>query len=215
MILVCAATRAEHDACARGAPALEHLLTGVGAANAAQALAERLGGSTPSRTPMPMPTLIVSTGFAGALRAGLDVGTWVTASSLKDGAASLHTAPAPAVVVGFVSSDILVQGSVTVDGDAVDMESVALSRVAAEHNIPLMILRMISDTPANPLPTFLGGFTAGMAATTSRGKLGGFARGLRGVLKDPRGVARVVREGAQWTRDLESGWRGFATTIVG
>lgn len=207
MILVCAATRAEHDACARGAPALEHLLTGVGAANAAQALAERLGGSTP--------TLIVSTGFAGALRAGLDVGTWVTASSLKDGAASLHTAPAPAVAVAFVSSDILVQGSVTVDGDAVDMESVALSRVAAEHNIPLMILRMISDTPANPLPTFLGGFTAGMAATTSRGKLGGFARGLRGVLKDPRGVARVVREGAQWTRDLESGWRGFATTIVG
>ncbi len=207
MILVCAATRAEHDACARGAPALEHLLTGVGAANAAQALAERLGGSTP--------TLIVSTGFAGALRAGLDVGTWVTASSLKDGAASLHTAPAPAVTVAFVSSDILVQGSVTVDGDAVDMESVALSRVAAEHNIPLMILRMISDTPANPLPTFLGGFTAGMAATTSRGKLGGFARGLRGVLKDPRGVARVVREGAQWTRDLESGWRGFATTIVG
>jgi len=206
VILVCAATRAELDACARGAPALEHLLVGVGAANAAQALAERLTGTKPS--------LIVSTGFAGAVRAGLDVGTWVTAASLKDGPAELRPAPPPALPVAFVSSDVLVRGTVTLDGDAVDMESVALSRVAAEHGIPLMVLRMISDTPTSPLPAFLGGFTEGMAATTSRGKLGGFARGLRGVLKDPRGVARVVREGARWTRDLEAGWVGFAVTLA-
>ena len=209
MILVCTATRAEHDACARGASSLEHLLVGVGAANAAQALIARLTSDGPR------PALVVSTGFAGALRPGLDVGTWVTASSLSGGAADLRRAPAPAVPVAFLSSDVLVQGSVTDHGEAeaVDMESVALSRIAAEHRIPLMVLRLISDTPENPLPTFLGGFTAGMAATTSRGKLNGFARGLRGVLKNPRGVARVVREGVQWTRDLESGWRSFAPTL--
>ncbi len=65
--LVCAATRAEHDACRRGIlasrtgvpSAYEMLLTGVGPVRAARSLARRLarGG---------VPDLVVSSGFAGA-----------------------------------------------------------------------------------------------------------------------------------------------------
>ena len=86
MILVCAATGTEADACRRGiadamAPGIEVLTTGVGPARATAALAERLlacGGGSPA----PRPALIVSSGFAGALTAGLAPLAWVTASSV-------------------------------------------------------------------------------------------------------------------------------------
>lgn len=204
MILLCAATGTELDACKRGTPRFAHLLTGVGAVHAARALSERLvAGERPS--------LVVSSGFAGALRGDLPVGTWVTARTLP-AAGTLREAPPPAVPCAMVSSDVLVQGQ-RLDGDAVDMESVALAAVAHEHGLPFMVLRLVSDTPADPLPRFLGGFTDAMAATSRRGKLGGIARGLRGVLDDPRGVVRVVREGRAWTRDLERGWTTFAPLL--
>lgn len=205
MILLCAATGTELDACKRGTPRFSHLLTGVGAAHAARALSGRLARGE-------RPALVVSSGFAGALTGDLPVGTWVTARSLP-GAGELRLAPAPAVPCAVVSSDVLVQGQ-RLDGDAVDMESVALAAVAHEHRIPFMVLRLVSDTPDDPLPTFLGGFTAAMAATSRRAKLGGIARGLRGVLDDPGGVVRVVREGRAWTRDLTDGWKTFAPLVA-
>gem|GEM_PF-997893 len=243
--LVCAATRAEHDAIAdglraagqAGAKGIALLVTGVGAARARDALAARLGAKAPR------PSLVVSAGFAGAATAGLAPGDWVTAARLfaceEKGRAAL---PLGGVAVRevFVAAlrvarcDVLSVPELAVDaasvigesgddggGDAVearplvvDMESAALANVAAARGICFAVLRMISDAPDAKLPGFLAPFTNALASTSTRERLTHAARGARGALADPRGVLRLVRDGARWTRQLADGWTHAAPHVA-
>jgi nucleoside phosphorylase len=227
-VLVCAATRSELGACARGirasgapAAAFETLRIGVGPIHAAKSLGQRLANGE-------RPNLVVSSGFVGALSAGVDVGTWVTATRVAEwrngtivdvAEVALCRGPEPALRCSVVSSGQLLQGGNSprrADDSllAADMESAALAREAAGRNIAFMVLRLVSDTPEHPLPGFLLPLTTAMAATSARSKFAHAALGVRGALVDPRGVARIVREGGAWIRELARGWECFAPLVL-
>ena len=237
MLLVCAATRPEYDACAdgirdAGARGFELLLVGVGPARAARSLRERLARE-------PAPSRILSCGFAGALVGGVPLGAWITAETLSEwnGAALVPMAdPAPlaasepsspltpsfsCIPCDVVSADHLVGRDSPIRKLArtstrpliADMESAALAREAGARGIPFSIVRVVSDTPEHPLPEFLSPFTAAMAGDGARARFGLVARGVGSALTDPRGVARLLTEGRSWTKMLRDGFRILAPLL--
>jgi len=228
-VVVCAATRTEHDACEEGIAAagidprvatFEMLLTGVGPDRARRALEARLPSIARSSSPSSpsSPSLVVSTGFAGALDRSFARLSWVTAAKVRDVAdVDLREGPSEAARCEVVSSKELVAtsgASASLEaGVVVDMESAALAEVARARSIPFMVLRLVSDTPDAPLPAFLSPFTNALAAETTSSRLRFAARGLRSALGDPRGVASLLREGREWTTSLRDGWSRFALAL--
>jgi nucleoside phosphorylase len=106
--------------------------------------------------------LLISTGFAGALNDQLKVGDLLLAknfstidlnekgsslSSLAIHAADLLTVPAL-----IDSSEKRHEIARTSGAAAVDMETEFIARACAEHGIPLLSLRVISDTLNEPFP---------------------------------------------------------------
>ena len=226
MLLVCTATRPEYDACAAGirdaglAGAFEVLRVGVGPAHAARSLRARLERG-------PAPRRILSCGFAGALVKGVPLGAWITAETLsewKHGALVAMATPVPAascLPCDVVSADHLVgpdsplRSAIPRAGTrpvVADMESAALAVEA--RGIPLSVVRLISDTPEHPLPEFLAPFTAAMTGTNSRGRTALVARGVGSALTDPRGVARLLVEGRNWTKKLREGFAALAPSLA-
>jgi hypothetical protein len=217
-VLVCAATRAEADACRRGIAAAgrlahEVLVTGVGPRRAAQSLGARLARGA-------HPALVVSSGFAGALSPTLGVSSWITGIRLSEWSGvvrvpvegvALVEGPAGLVRCEVLSSSALALASTTTPDDlaplAVDMESAALARAAGRNGIAFAVVRMISDTPTHPLPAFLLPVAAALSATTLASRLAFTGWALCGAAANPRGVVRLVRESSAWLRDLEEGWR--------
>jgi hypothetical protein len=222
-VLVCAATRAERDACSRGivassgVAAHEMLLTGVGPLRAARSLAQRLARGV-------LPDLVVSSGFAGALSPQLALSSWIAGARVSEWngvarvpveAVSLVCAP------GLLRCDVLSSSTLMSANDAldhavptpgsgpivVDMESAALAREAGRRGVRFAIVRLISDTPAHPLPSFVSPFAAAMSAPTTASRVAHAGRGLCAAVADPLAVARLVRESASWLRDLEDGWK--------
>lgn len=222
-VLVCAATRAEHDACKRGLLASarsdrEMLFTGVGPHRAARSLDERLSRGA-------LPDLVVSSGFAGALSPTIALSSWVTASRVvewNDGArvpvlgVELVEGPPGLLRCEVVSSSTLLSSKaagLTDDGAeplVVDMESAALAREAARRGVAFAVVRLVSDTPAKPLPSFLAPFAAAMAATNTSSRVALAGRGIRQALADPRGLLALATEGPEWLRQLEAGWQTLA-----
>jgi nucleoside phosphorylase len=106
--------------------------------------------------------LLISTGFAGALNDELQVGDLLLAknfstidmnqrglsfSSLPIHMADLLTVPAP-----IDSSDERNRTARASGAAAVDMETEFIARACAEHGVPLLSLRVITDTPRKPFP---------------------------------------------------------------
>jgi adenosylhomocysteine nucleosidase len=198
--LLCAATRIEAEACARGSGA-EVLRTGVGAACAGAALEERIARSKPSR--------IVSTGFAGAT--GLAPLVWVRAARVfgTDGEAidvTLVDGPDDAIACDVHEVADLVTQHAREGQRVVDMESAALARVAAAHGLPFAVVRLVTDTPAAPLPAFLGAFTAAMAARGPR-RAAHALRGIRDLVRSPADALALARAGKRWPAALTERWR--------
>jgi len=238
VLLVCAATRPEHDACANGirdsgARGFEVLLVGVGPVHAARSLRARLAR-------MPAPSRILSSGFAGALVGDVPLGAWITAQTLSEWkgeslvpmadptplSATAHLSDLfPCLPCDVVSADHLVGRDSPLRSLAfassrralgrplvADMESAALAREAG--GIPFSVVRLVSDTPEHPLPAFLSPFTAAMAGAGARTRLALVARGVGSALTDPRGVARILVEGRDWTKKLRDGFRTLAPLLV-
>ncbi|HEY3255346.1 MAG TPA: hypothetical protein VGJ91_15410 [Polyangiaceae bacterium] len=219
-LLVCTATRVEHDACAEairtaGARRLESLLVGVGPGHAARRLRERL-------TRKPTPTRILSTGFAGALSADVPVGAWIDAQALFEWKGGVLTpvaagAPSVATAANFPSlSCELISADHFVGRDSplrslrcasnrprvIDMESAALAREAATRGIAFSVARVVSDTPDQPLPEFLEPFSAALAGSDAWLRVALTARGFGSALADPRGIARLLSVGRRLTKQL-------------
>ena len=105
--------------------------------------------------------LLISAGFAGALDDELNIGDVVIAqnfSSAKIAAASLP-ADFPARIRDIATSGHVIDSAEerlrvaqTTGAAAVDMETEFIARACAEHELPMLSLRAISDTPARPLP---------------------------------------------------------------
>lgn len=155
------------------------------------------------------------------------VGSWVTAlqifewgsESLVDIEVDVRVGPPPARACCVVSADRILGARDVTSAHAtmvaaVDMESAALARVSARHGLPLMVLRLVSDTPGDPLPAFLSPLAHAMAANDVRSRVTHAVRGLGQGLVDLRGVVRVMRAGHEWTHRLAEGWRSFAVKLA-
>lgn len=229
MLLVCTATKTEHDACAEGirtagATGLELLLVGVGPVHAARRLAERLSSGPPVER-------VISTGFAGALSGGVPLGAWISAHALfewRDGTLRAIANVSPLVngarpftclACDVVSTPELVERDSPLRRLEssrpliADMESAALARQASARSVAFSVLRLVSDTPAQPLPEFLGPFTAAMAGSDKRARFLATARGVGSALADPLGVARLVGTGQRLVKQLRTDFARFAALL--
>jgi nucleoside phosphorylase len=227
VILVCAATGTEAAACRRGiadagASGFGVLTTGVGPERAAEALTRWLRDAGAARSRSRRPALVVSSGFAGALSAGIEPLTWVTASSLyrlTGGRAFSVTCPGGllrvaehATVCGVISS-----GEVLADGipglphpAAVDMESAGLAAAAGAAGIPFAVLRLVTDTPGRPMAPLGRSLAAAFAAPGAASLAARGARAALEIARSPVDAVAFVRESIGWRDRLRDGWREHA-----
>jgi nucleoside phosphorylase len=106
--------------------------------------------------------LLISTGFAGALNDQLQIGDLLLAKNfstveLTEVGSSfsrlpIHEADLLTVRALIDSSDERNEIARTSGAAAVDMETEFIARACAEHGIPLLSLRVITDTPREPFP---------------------------------------------------------------
>jgi hypothetical protein len=221
VILVCAPTRVEADACRRGladarARGVEVLRTGVGRERAAAALSARLRrGEAPS--------LVVSTGFAGALTEGIPLHALVTASALyrlgPEGSAPVPLPPgalrvaAEALPCRVGTSDgVWIGGAPTLDAPAaVDMESAALAETAAAAGIPFEVLRVVTDTPSRPFPPFVRALGVTLAARSPLARAAAALRAATGAALRPGEAIAFARSSLAAARALRAAWRSIST----
>ena len=105
---------------------------------------------------------LISAGFAGALNNRLHVGDLLLAENfstvqLTEALSALSTLSVHAVALLTVPSTIASREernkiAQTTGAAAADMETEFIARACAEHGIPLLSLRVISDTPSKPFP---------------------------------------------------------------
>src|SRR6476469_7148288 len=105
--------------------------------------------------------LLISTGFAGALTDEMQIGDLLLAKNfstieLNDRCSlsglPIHTADlltTPALIDSSEERNNVARAS---GADAVDMETEFIARACAAHGVPLLSLRVITDTPREPLP---------------------------------------------------------------
>ena len=134
--------------------AVEVLHTGVGEKVCRQRVAEFLQDQQFD--------LLISTGFAGALSDELKVGDLLLAKNfstidLNERGSSFSSLPIRIAdlltVRALIDSNDERNKIVRTSGAAaVDMETEFIARACAEHGIPLLSLRVITDTPSEPFP---------------------------------------------------------------
>ena len=105
---------------------------------------------------------LISAGFAGALNDRLDVGDLLLAQNFSTAELSkvrsllinlpIHIADLLTVPSMIDSSEERNRIAQTTGAAAVDMETEFIARGCAEHGVPLLSLRVISDTPSEPFP---------------------------------------------------------------
>jgi hypothetical protein len=217
VILVCAATRVEAVACRRGladarARGVEVLRTGVGPSRAAAALSARLSrGDAPS--------LVVSSGFAGALTRDIPLHALVTAAGLHrlrpDGAVPVTLPPgALRAAGGALPCQIATSDAVWI-GDApllaapaaVDMESAALAETAAAAGVPLEVLRVVTDTPGRPFPPFVRALGAALSSGSARARISAALHAAAGAARRPAEAIAFARSSLAAARALRAAWR--------
>jgi adenosylhomocysteine nucleosidase len=173
------------------------LHTGVGAKNCNARLEILLHKTRPS--------LVISSGFAGAVSEELGIGDLILAHNFSDPgllakAEQILQDREPRVVKLFTSSSII--DSVAERNEiaraagaaAVDMETGAIADVCKIHGVPLLSLRIISDTVSQPFPAPPSVLFDIERQRTNFGGLLGY------VLRDPGSVWRLFRFGRQIAR---------------
>ena len=134
--------------------AVEVLHTGVGEKVCRQRVAEFLQDQQFD--------LLISSGFAGALNDRLQIGDLLLAKNFSTVELSevgssfsrlpIHEADLLTVRALIDSNDERNKIAHTSGAAAVDMETEFIARACAEHGIPLLSLRVITDTPREPFP---------------------------------------------------------------
>lgn len=224
-ILVCAATSTEMGACRSGieasgkSGAFRFLLTGIGPRKARDALAENLQIET-------SPSLIVSTGFAGAITSDIPNLSWITAEKVfteqeEISGINLQLMTDATKCVLISMPHIFRQGQSVPDILAslntpltVDMESAALARISGRHKIPFMVLRMITDNPDNPLQDALCTLSNMVTRPTDQSKIPYLALFVYEAGKSPKETVRTIGKIGVWSRLLKEGWTKFAPVIT-
>jgi adenosylhomocysteine nucleosidase len=151
------------------------------------------------------PSLVISSGFAGAVSEQLRVGDLILARNFSDPELLANTERIlrdrqPRVVKLFTSTSII--DSVAerneiaraADAAAVDMETGAIADVCKIHGVPLLSLRIISDTASQPFPAPPSVLFDIERQQTNVGGL------LAYLLRDPGSGWRLFRFGRQIAR---------------
>lgn len=221
LTLLCAATRTEAKACQRGiddsghAESFEICVSGMGMTRAARALTERL-----DRAGAPKPIRVISTGFAGSSVAGVSVGSWIVGRSVSvEGLPALklecsklekalQATELPCRGVDVTSQKkVLSFARETPAPITVDMESFSLAEIARARGIEFQIFRMVSDTPAHPIPEAIASF-ASVGLAEGRGEIASRAiRGAGQAMSHPIRFAEFLTRGARLPRMLSQGWK--------
>jgi adenosylhomocysteine nucleosidase len=193
---------------------------GVGAASAARAAAQLLEGPRPVN-------MLCSSGFCGGLSDGIQVGDVIVAGNViapEAPGSRMAAHPRSLDLIRHALSNANIRfhvgalaGSrtaVTRRADkrslglacgalAVDMESAAVARAAAQANIGLVVMRVISDSVLDELPAEVGGFLneAGNVRVINVAKF---------ALGGPRNIKtlwRLKSRTDQAVASLEAAWR--------
>jgi len=171
--------------------------TGIGRENARERCAALIDAARPS--------LLIATGFAGGLRAGLSPGdilvangvcevepgvAWTIRRGFVDAAARLEV-PGQRVwegrllTVGKVLSSRAEKEKLgeALSADAVDMESSSILKVASEKGVPVVCVRAILDELDFDLPLDFGKMVGPDGGLRVLGALEAFAERPRGIFK--------------------------------
>jgi adenosylhomocysteine nucleosidase len=174
------------------------VLTGMGPANARQAAESVMTVAY---------AVCISAGFAGALKAEHEVGEVLVAEAvgqtgetnslpsdrrlLRD---ALECGNAKAVQRFLTSEKVAAspeeKARLSEFGDAVEMESYAILRVAVKHHLPAIAIRAISDRFDQLIPMDFSG-SMDQCGHVLKGKL------ARDILSDPRKIPALIRLGRQ------------------
>jgi adenosylhomocysteine nucleosidase len=157
---------------------------------------------------------LISAGFAGALNDRLHVGNlllaenfWTIKQSEARSALStlpIHTAnllTVPSMIDSETERERIAQTS---KADAVDMETEFIARACAQRALPLLSLRVISDTPSEPFPAPAHILFNIAKQRTNLAKLSVF------FLQHPSRVPRLV----QFARRIAQARRTLADALV-
>jgi nucleoside phosphorylase len=230
IVLVCAATSVEANACRQGISRgitragltgrYEVLQTGMGLIQARHALKKRLTSSH-----LPLPSRVISTGFAGSWTNELAIGSWIFGKSVEAQNRSLQIElenfnsprsfsfpvnPARVISIEQASSKGQAHAQSTLP-IAVDMESFAWAEICKARNIPFQILRLVSDNPSAPLPDAIGTFASVATAPTVQGKFQSLTRGLSQAFQEPKALAGFIARGTRLPGLLAKGWQEIAS----
>ena len=152
-VLICFAVREEAQCFARPllkSTSIDVLITGMGSQNATRAIHRALTERHPD--------LVLSCGFAGALRPGLAIGSLLYSAegleALRPVFSALRAEPArfhfaARIVTTAAEKHALWQST---RADAVEMESEAIRKVCRERKVPSATFRVISDSADRDLP---------------------------------------------------------------
>jgi nucleoside phosphorylase/outer membrane protein TolC len=215
-ILLCAATGVEARACRNAfshpsESAFEVLQTGMGPVRAEKALRDYLS------TAFQKPDCIVSTGFAGSRKSGIELGDWVLARKINSGdqasmeinfdpwSLMLRRAAVAYQAVSFHQVTEVVSeanASEASDVQVVDMESYALASVAKEFEIAFQVLRLISDTPEKPIPKAIIEFS-NLSITA----------GLRETISAPKKLFTFIGQSMKLPAELTKAWKKIAPHV--
>lgn len=152
--LVCFAVKQEAAAFSRPAVCPRNarvLLTGMGLRNARDKIAEALNRG-------PLPSLVISSGFAGGLKPGLSRGTVVyeVGERFKWEAALKNAGAVPGAFhcASRVAATIAEKAALRqrTGADAVDMESLSIQEACRHRRVPSVTIRVILDTAEEDLP---------------------------------------------------------------
>jgi adenosylhomocysteine nucleosidase len=146
--------------------------------------------------------LVISSGFAGAVRDDLEVGDLFLAENFSDpkplavarqalANRTLHLAKlltSPRVIDSPAERAALAQTS---GAAAVDMETEVIAAECKARGVPLLSLRVISDTPRQPLPA-----APDVLFNMARQQTD-FARLLLHFLRHPAAIPRLIQFGRQ------------------
>jgi adenosylhomocysteine nucleosidase len=173
------------------------LHTGVGAKNCNARLEILLHKARPSR--------VISSGFAGGVSEQLHVGDLILAQNFSDpgllaNAERLLREREPRLVKLFTSPSIIDlvaernEIAQAAGAAAIDMETGAIANVCKVHGVPLLSLRIISDTASEPFPAPPSVLFDMERQQTNFGGL------LAYLLRDPASIPGMFRFGRQIAR---------------
>jgi adenosylhomocysteine nucleosidase len=151
--VVCFAVKEEaapFKAAVASRPDIQILLTGMGQRNAEKSIRAAISAQKP--------TLVLTSGFAGALNPDLSLGTVLFSSDdprhLEPKLLAAGARPARFHCANRVASTAAEKRALwqSTRADAVEMESQIISNICREHQIPCATIRVILDTAAEDLP---------------------------------------------------------------